>query len=322
MNVGGSYPAWTILSGAPASASTSYSSVTSKAATGSAPRTKQSRITKEGYRLVDELYQSNPYPTRDQKNETLTKIQALPGCGHYTYVNLNSRLHGHRKRDAETGIANSGGLRKDKYIARDATTTAQILYPTLLNDKNTIPYLVILWKEAPCPTSTQIKLWAKQLKVQESDIRAWMELELDNQRQSTNRVATTQLPTPASSCSPEPASPITPTSPSYPVLPPFASLDAKPVSRAPLANKPSGAFLSREQFQDLAEKVHVARTTSEAMLLSSEDAVKALDEHSERMLAFIQRYERGEYATLGMSPQLLGGASVSMPLKAEPSSPI
>lgn len=58
-----------------------------------------------------------------------------------------------------------------------------LVYPTLLNDKNTIPYLVILWKEAPCPTSTQIKLWAKQLKVQESDIRAWMELELDNQRQ-------------------------------------------------------------------------------------------------------------------------------------------
>lgn len=55
--------------------------------------------------------------------------------------------------------------------------------------------------------------------------------------------------------------------------------------------------------------------------MSPADAVKALDEHSERMTAFLQRYERGEYASLGLAPQFLEGRSPGMPMKAEPSSP-
>lgn len=145
MNVDGGLPAWTTLPGASASASasTSYPSVTSKAATQSASHHKHSRITKEGYRLVDgtvilcstskvlsahaiplsELYEINPYPTRAQKVETLAKIQSLPGCRHYTYQNLNQRLASHRSK---RNHANDGGVSKNKHIATDATTSAQI----------------------------------------------------------------------------------------------------------------------------------------------------------------------------------------------------
>ena len=64
---------------------------------------------------------------------------------------------------------------------------------------------------------------------------------------------------------------------------------------------------SQQQLQDLADKVHIARAQPEAVPLSPAEAIKALDEHSERMTAFLQRYEKGEYASLGLSPQHLSG---------------
>lgn len=151
-------------------------------------------------------------------------------------------------------------------------------------------------------------------------------------------MAASQLPTPSSSCSPEPTSPITPTSPSYPVLPPFTRVDTKPVikvqqgtylpihvshgsHRRRTDNKPPGAFPSKQHFHDLAERLHAARTRPEAAPMSAADAVKALDEHSERMTAFLQRYERGQYASIGLSPQLLDRKPTSIPMKTEPSSP-
>ena len=72
---------------------------------------------------LSELFELNPYPTREQKDATLAKIRSLPGCGHYTYVNLNQRLASHRSKRHSAG---DSGANKNTYTREDVTTSAQI----------------------------------------------------------------------------------------------------------------------------------------------------------------------------------------------------
>ncbi|KZT65311.1 hypothetical protein DAEQUDRAFT_740752 [Daedalea quercina L-15889] len=309
------FSAWTTLPGASASVSQPLVK----------PATKNvaKRITDEGYKLVDELYELTPYPSQAQKQDVYRRIVALPGCEHYKYDNINQKLAGMRKRDGISGSwagQRQRQLTKNTHAVANPSTPEEILYPSLTQRPGITDALHILLKESPKPTRAEVRIWASRLGVFEDDIHTWIQHQQEIQQKELQKlVISSQLPTPGSSCSPEPVTPITPTVPPQSLLQNIPPVKIKAEVGSLSESKPASAFLSREQLQDLAKSVYVARTDSGVTPMSTEDAVKALDEHSERMQAFLRRYEKGEYAGLGLTPQLLDKAGTGMSVKSEPS---
>ncbi|KAH9833342.1 uncharacterized protein C8Q71DRAFT_775140 [Rhodofomes roseus] len=306
-------PGWTTLPGT--TAPTPYPMT--RPATQANNRNK--RISEEGYRLVDEMYRLNPYPSTSQKRETLQRILALPGCEHYKFENLNQRLAAHRKRDGITGSgpsvkAKRASLPRNTHIAPNPSSAEEILYPSIAGQDGIKAALHILLRESPIPTPYEVTLWAKRLGCHLDDVQTWIDHQRDKlQKESSKPIVTSQLPTPGSSCSPEPTSPVQLQTPVMQEVPAPPKLEREDQTES----KSRTTLFSGEQFRDLAEKVHVARTDAGTQP-SAEDAARALEEHSQRMTAFLERYERGDYAAIGLTPQFLSRGDQSMTVKSEP----
>ncbi|KAH9917176.1 uncharacterized protein B0H18DRAFT_43270 [Fomitopsis serialis] len=118
-----------------------------------------------------------------------------------------------------------------------------------------ISALQILVKEYPRATRSQVDIWAKRLGVHADDIETWIAHQQDKLQQEPSKpVINSQLPTPGSSCSPEPLSPVQTTAThSAPAVPKLEYADQT-------ESKPRPTFFLSEQFHDLADKIHVART--------------------------------------------------------------
>ncbi|KAL0571097.1 hypothetical protein V5O48_010864 [Marasmius crinis-equi] len=160
------------------------------------------RLTKDGVTILRDAFLNKNItrPTREQKEELLQRIKALPSCDHYTMKNLEAWFNKQRATARKDDPPSAAGPNAE------AITSLETLY-----------------RGTPQPTQEIISIWVDfiqtKFKARPDDVHAW----LDTQRNEAPQ--TNEPPTPTIS---ESASPMTPFPPQ-----PSATHHQDPSRRAP-----------------------------------------------------------------------------------------
>ncbi|PCH35289.1 hypothetical protein WOLCODRAFT_125701 [Wolfiporia cocos MD-104 SS10] len=260
------------------------------------------RLSQEGYRLIHEFRAINPDPSITERKELLKRIHALPDCEHYTLNRLTTVLK--QKRDRIHGPPKTPK-------EQEQLTVDDILYPSFKGQPKITGWLRILLAETKNPSEELIRVWASKLKVKHDDISAWISVERVkntvkqepvSEDSSLAITAVPQLPTPATSCSPEPDSGLkSPAVESEEARPPASSSMPKHETRATAADTPIWRELTQALDKALAEPVK-APDFSNASIQEMNDL---LTEHENRITAFLGSIESGDYARWGLDSSLL-----------------
>ncbi|OSD01456.1 hypothetical protein PYCCODRAFT_1436386 [Trametes coccinea BRFM310] len=171
------------------------------------------RYPSAAYDLLIDFYDNHPtkYPKKYELELLAARIRALPGCEDYTAEKASTYIAGRRQ--------NKGDAVRGRGPKAAASSSAQILYPSLANHASVVAKLDVLLNETPEPSAELARIWANRLGrgVAPEDILTYADLKRIQRRHGNSAgpprvpVASSQLPTPESSTSPEPHS--TPTSP-------------------------------------------------------------------------------------------------------------
>ncbi|KAL7277350.1 hypothetical protein ACG7TL_009209 [Trametes sanguinea] len=219
-------PSWTPLSMMSASMGPAPLSPTEQSPSARPGRYAQRRrYPSAAYDLLIEFYDNHPtkYPKKDELELLAARIRALPRCEDYTAEKASTYIAGRRQ--------NKGDAVRGRGPKASASSSAQILYPSLANHASVVAKLDVLLNETPEPSAELARIWANRLGrgVAPEDILTYADLKRiqrdhgnsagpPRQRDHSNSAglprvptASSQLPTPESSTSPEPHS--TPTSP-------------------------------------------------------------------------------------------------------------
>ncbi|KAI0326142.1 hypothetical protein GY45DRAFT_150705 [Cubamyces sp. BRFM 1775] len=158
------------------------------------------------------------YPTRGEFENLVAQIKTIPGCEDYNADKAYTYFAGKRQAKGDTGgKAKKQGQAKNQPKSQQSTS-AEILYPSLANEKSALAKLDVLLTETPDPTDDIVKIWAARIGkgVWPEDIKTYAALRRakrpsEDPPPRAPSTTASQLPTPESSISPEPHS--APTSP-------------------------------------------------------------------------------------------------------------
>ncbi|KZT04429.1 uncharacterized protein LAESUDRAFT_292572 [Laetiporus sulphureus 93-53] len=286
----------------------SYTASSSSMASTSARRLHK-RLSHQGYQMIDELWKVTQNPTAIQRQELLQKINALPGCDHYTNSALQT-LFSRRRKDAAARAARYGSLPQKIEGSGTVSSSEDILYPSFKNSPGVIPSLQVLLNEFPLPNDEMVRIWAKRLRVHYEDVQTWIQFErasapVRERSSSVNESARTQLPTPGSSCSPEPST-LWQLPAHIPVPEAHRAHASLFLEDQDIEEEQKPNFLTLEQRQELAQDVRAALSAPQPPPpKTADEAKKWLDEQEQNMSTFLQKIRLGDYAQFGLEPSLL-----------------
>ncbi|KAJ8502317.1 hypothetical protein ONZ51_g63 [Trametes cubensis] len=166
----------------------------------------------------------NKYPTKQELQNLVAQITVIPGCEDYNTDKAYAYFAGKRQQNGDTRAKiKKQGRAQQQPNQPQPPTSAEILYPTLVNEMSVLAKLDVLLTETPHPTDDVVKIWATRIGngVWPEDIKTYAALKrarrpsedaaVQPPRPHAMSTTASHLPTPESSISPEPHS--TPTSP-------------------------------------------------------------------------------------------------------------
>ncbi|KAI0656894.1 hypothetical protein C8Q70DRAFT_935249 [Cubamyces menziesii] len=123
------------------------------------------RYPQEAYDILSDYYTNvNKYPTKQELQNLVAQITVIPGCEDYNTDKAYAYFAGKRQQNGDTRAKiKKQGRAQQQPNQPQPPTSAEILYPTLVNEMSVLAKLDVLLTETPHPTDDVVKIWATRI---------------------------------------------------------------------------------------------------------------------------------------------------------------